>query len=93
MDVVHYIFRLHYVSLKIPTNKGQWVVLVHGGGENGCVLNALLMFTLGSIKNNYHNNLNFENYEMWIIEMLIPNLNKNSVIGIDKASYLSLIHI
>jgi hypothetical protein len=27
----------------------------------------------------YHNQMNFENYEKWLMERLIPNLQSNSV--------------
>ena len=63
------------------------MVLVHAGGENGCVPNVLLIFKSGFIKNC----LNFENYKKWITEVIIPNLNKNNVIIIDKAYYHSAV--
>ena len=43
------------------------------------------MFKLGSKKGDYHNDMNYETYEKWVSEILIPNLNKNSVVVIDNA--------
>ena len=71
--------------LKILINKGQQFV-VHSGGENGFVPNALLMFKLGSKQDNYRD-IKYEGYEK-LTEMLILNLNKNSVIIIDNVSYV-----
>ena len=58
------------------------MIVVHAGGETGFISNALLMFKSGFKKGDYHNDMNYENYEKWVSEMLIPNLNKNSVVAV-----------
>lgn len=35
----------------------------------------------------YHDDMNFENYEKWIRTQLLPNLPPNSIIVVDNASY------
>lgn len=74
-------------GLKKPVSKGQRVIVVHAGGEMGFVPNALLMFKSGLKTGDYHDDMNKKNYEKWLREKLIPNLNPNSVIVIDNAPY------
>lgn len=74
-------------GLKKPVSKGQRVIVVHAGGEMGFIPNALLMFKSGLKKGDYHDDMNFKNYENWLKEKLIPNLQPNSVVVIDNAPY------
>lgn len=74
-------------GLKKNISKGQRIVIVHAGSETGFVPNALLMFKAGSKTGDYHNNMNYDNYEKWIRTQLIPNLPANSVVVVDNASY------
>lgn len=74
-------------GFKQPISKGQRVVIVHAGSETGFVPNALLTFKAGSKSGDYHDNMNFENYEKWLRTQLIPNLPPGSVVVVDNASY------
>lgn len=74
-------------GLKKPISKGQRVVIVHAGSEAGFVPNALLAFKSGTKSGDYHDDMNFENYQKWIRTQLIPNLPPNSVVVVDNASY------
>ncbi|CAK1578045.1 unnamed protein product [Parnassius mnemosyne] len=74
-------------GIKKPLSKGQRVVIVHAGSETGFVPNALLTFKSGMKSGDYHDDMNFENYEKWIRIQLIPNLLPNSIIVADNASY------
>lgn len=74
-------------GLKKPVSKGQRVIVVHAGGEMGFVPNALLMFKSGLKKGDYHDDMNKNNYERWLKEKLIPNLQPNSVVVVDNAPY------
>lgn len=67
--------------------KGQRVVIMHAGYEAGFIPNALLMFKGGTKTGDYHNNVNYENYENWICTQLMPSLPPNSVVVIDNAPY------
>ncbi|CAG4907110.1 unnamed protein product [Colias eurytheme] len=60
---------------------------MHAGSEAGFVPNALLMFKSGTITGDYHDDMNFSNYEKWLRTQLIPNLSPNSVVVIDNAPY------
>ena len=70
--------------LKTPINKGQWVVVIHAGGENVFVPNTLLMFKSVSIKGTCHNDINYGNYGKWMTLIFFLNLNNKSVIVIDR---------
>ncbi|XP_046416169.1 uncharacterized protein LOC124177619 [Neodiprion fabricii] len=74
-------------GLKKPVSKGQRLVIVHAGSENGFVPNALLLFKAGTKSGDYHDNMNYENYEKWLRSQLMPNLPPNSVVIVDNASY------
>ncbi|XP_046428166.1 uncharacterized protein LOC124183570 [Neodiprion fabricii] len=74
-------------GLKKPISKGQRLVIVHAGSENGFVPNALLLFKAGTRSGDYHDNMNYENYEKWLRSRLMPNLPPNSVVIVDNASY------
>lgn len=74
-------------GLKCPISKGQRIVMLHAGSEAGFVPNTLLMFKSGNKTGDYHDDMNFSNYEKWLRTKLIPNLNPNSVVVIDNAPY------
>ena len=74
-------------GLKKKISKGQRVIMVHAGSETGFVPNALLIFKAGAKSGDYHQNMNFNNYEKWLRSQLMPNLPPNSVIVVDNASY------
>lgn len=71
-------------GLKKPISKGQRVVIVHAGCETGFIPNALLTFKAGSKSDDYHDNMNYENYEKWLRTQLMPNLPPNSVVVVDN---------
>lgn len=74
-------------GLKKPISKGQRVVIVHAGSEAGFIPNALLLFKAGTKSGDYHDNMNYTNYEKWLRTQLLPNLPPNSVVIVDNASY------
>lgn len=74
-------------GIKKPISKGQRVVIVHAGSETGFIPNALLTFKAGTKSGDYHDNMNYQNYEKWLRQQLMPNLPPNSVVVVDNASY------
>lgn len=74
-------------GLKKKISKGQRVVIVHAGSKSGFVPNGLLMFKAGTKTGDYHDNMNYNNYEKWIRTQLLPNLPPRSVMVIDNAPY------
>lgn len=70
-----------------PISKGQYAIIVHAGYEHGFIDNALLVFKSGQKSGDYHDAMNYKNYEKWLKEKLIPNLPPKTVLVIDNASY------
>ncbi|XP_063633868.1 uncharacterized protein LOC134804684 [Cydia splendana] len=74
-------------GVKKQISTGQRLIIVHAGGKDGFIPNALLMFKANQKTGDYHDQMNFVNYEKWLKEKLIPNLKPNSVLIVDNASY------
>lgn len=70
-----------------PIGKGQRLIIVHAGGEEGFVRNALLIFRSKQKTGDYHNDMNFDNFSKWVQQKLLPNLCEKCVIVLDNASY------
>lgn len=50
-------------GLKTLISRGQHLIIVHTGNESGFVNNSLLTFKSGMRTGDYHDNMNFANYE------------------------------
>lgn len=74
------------------TAKGYGLVIVHAGGMDGYVPNALHMFEASQNIDENLNYLNSEAYIKWMNNQLIPNLKPNSVVVIDNPFYQNLLH-
>ena len=68
-------------------SKGQRLIVIHAGGEQGFIPNAYVRFKSHQKAGDYHSDMNYANYEKWLKERLIPNLSSNSVLVIDNATY------
>ncbi|XP_050350413.1 uncharacterized protein LOC126773506 [Nymphalis io] len=66
--------------------KGQRLISVHAGNEKGFVP-GFLMYKSTDTTGDYHNEMNNNKYEKWLVNQLIPNIPSNSVLGIDNAPY------
>lgn len=86
---VHTISKQYLSSkgLKKPITKGERVVIVHAGYENGFIPNALLTFKSESKSGDNHDDIDYKIYEKWLRTQLIPNLPPNSVVVLDNASH------
>lgn len=63
------------------------MIIVNAGGAKGFVPNALLLYKSSQTTGDYHHEMNRENFEKWITTQVIPNLQPNSVLVVDNASY------
>ena len=74
---------------KVPSGKGQRLIVVHAGGVEGWVDGADLVLVFKSKTNSadYHDEMNTEHYMEWFTQQLLPNLPPNSVIIVDNATY------
>lgn len=94
-DVVQYgwVDESQNCSLNTPCSRGKRIIILHAGGENGFVPNALLL-SAKNIKQSsadYHEDMTADLFEKWVSEQLLPNIPPNSVIVMDNASYHSRI--
>lgn len=75
-------------NLDLKSNgKAKRLIIVHGGGINGFIKNALLTLESSSTDEIHHKGMNYDIFSMWMVENYLPNLPKNSVIIFDNASY------
>lgn len=72
-------------------SSGKRYIIVHAGSEKGPIPNSLLVFSSKSKMANYHHDMNATNFNKWLQEKLMPNLDEPSVIVMDNASYHSII--
>ncbi|KAJ8730158.1 hypothetical protein PYW07_017196 [Mythimna separata] len=71
--------------------KGLGLVIVHAGGMDGYVPNALYMF---EAQENNHEDLHYmksEDYIKWMNNQLIPNLKPNSIVVVDNPYYQNIL--
>lgn len=74
-------------GLHTPVSGGDRLIIVNAGGSSGFVPGAFLQWKASQSTGDYHENMNQTNYEKWIKEKLIPNLQPRSVIVVDNAAY------
>lgn len=92
-DVVQYgwVDNSKECCLNAPCSRGKRLIILHAGNEKGFVQNALLL-SAKNIKNcsaDYHEDMTAGLFEKWFREQLLPNIEPNSVIVMDNASYHS----
>ena len=72
---------------KVPSGKGERLIVLHAGGVNGWVEEADLVFKSKTNSADYHDEMNSEYFLEWMTEKLLPTLDEPSVIILDNASY------
>ena len=74
---------------KIPSSKGQRIILAHAGSrQNGLVRDAELIFQSKSVDGrDYHSEMNGQIFRDWIVNTLLPTLDRPSCLVMDNASY------
>ena len=76
-------------GMRKPTGKGDRLIILHAGSEDGWIKGAELVFVSKKATGDYHDAMNSELYEEWFQHQLLPNIQRNSLIVIDNASYHS----
>ena len=72
---------------KVPSGKGQRLIVLHAGGVEGWVEGAILVFRSKTNSADYHDEMNSQHYMEWLTGQLLPVLDKPTVIILDNASY------
>ena len=75
-------------GLKNPTGKGKRLIVLHIGSDTGFVPNGLLVFESKSTKE-YHEEMCGDVFLEWF-QKTLPELEPNSVVVMDNASYHSV---
>lgn len=47
-------------------SKGRRLIVVHAGGSDWFIRNALLIFKSGCISGTYHDDMNYQNFSKWV---------------------------
>jgi hypothetical protein len=64
---------------------------VHGGTRNEFVSRASLISASSTKSGDYHDAMNGENSEHWLLTQLLPNLEEPLLVIMDNASYHSVL--
>ena len=70
-------------GLRKPSGKGNRLILLHAGGENGWVGGAALVFQSKKASGDYHDEMMAQHFEEWFHDSLLPNVPCNSIIVIE----------
>lgn len=68
-------------------NASSRLIVVHIGSADGFLAGCELVYKAGSTVGDYHGQMNATNFEKWVREKVIPNLEAPSVIIFDNAPY------
>ena len=74
-------------GLKKKVTKGQKLIIIHAGGENGFVIGANLTWKSTLSTGDYHDEMNYSNFRKWVEQKLLNGLPPNSVLVMDNAPY------
>ena len=72
---------------KVPSGKGQMLIVLHAGSAEGWVPGGDLMFRSKTNSADYHDEMNSEHFMEWFTKQLLPNIPDNAVIVVDNATY------
>lgn len=72
---------------KRPSGKGERLIILHAGSEEGWVKDADDVFRAKSNTGDYHNEMNILHFMDWFTNKLLPNIPPQSLIILDNAKY------
>jgi len=70
-----------------PTGKGERLIIINAITKHGWIAGSKLIFKSTKRTGDYHGQMNFELFEKWFSEKLLPNIPENSLIFMDNAPY------
>jgi transposase len=74
-----------------PTGKGERLIIINAITKFGWVSGSKLVFKSTRKTGDYHGQMNWDLFEKWFTEMLLPNIPENSLIIMDNASYHNIL--
>lgn len=78
-------------GVKQDVSTGKRWIIIHAGSAKDFVPNALLIFSGKNKLQDYHSEMNSQNFTKWVKEKLVPNLTESSIIVMDNAPYHSIV--
>jgi len=80
-----------FSGISRPAGKGTRCIIIGCGSSNGWVPNSATVWKRtakdGVKSEDYHSDINAELFEDWLQNSVLPNLEPNSVLVFDNASY------
>ena len=76
-------------GIKRPPGKGTQLIILGAGSETGWIPNTTLIFRFKKNTGDYHDEMTADHFEEWFATKLLPNVQPNSLIVMDNASYHS----
>ena len=73
--------------IKKPTGKGERLIIINAITDKGWVKGAKLIYTATRRTGDYHGQVNHDLFKKWFSEKLLPNIESDSLIIMDNASY------
>lgn len=70
-----------------PTGKGERLIIMNAITKDGWVPDAKVVFKSTRKTGDYHGQMNWELFQKWFDEKLLPNIPNNSIIIMDNATY------
>ena len=74
-------------GVQVDVNSKNRLIVVHAGTANRFIPGAELIYKASITVGDYHGQMNFQNFEKWTLEKLIPNLPPNYIICTNSAPY------
>lgn len=74
-----------------PTGKGERLIIINAITKSGWIPGVKLIFKSTKKTGDYHGQMNWELFQRWFTEMLLPNIPKNSLIIMDNAPYHNIL--
>ena len=70
-----------------PTGKGERLIIINAITKDGWVPDAKVVFKSTRKTGDYHGQMNWDLFQKWFVEKLLPNIPNNSLIVMDNATY------
>lgn len=70
-----------------PTGKGERLIIMNAITRDGWVPEAKVVFKSTRKTGDYHGQMNWDLFQKWFVEQLLPNIPSQSIIVMDNAPY------
>jgi len=74
-----------------PTGKGNRLIIINAVTKEGWIPDAKVVFKSTRKTGDYHGQMNWNLFQKWFSEKLLPNIPGNSIIVMDNAAYHNIL--